>query len=240
MPTMLNWGDPRFGGGTVTGYGRYPWDDMPTSDRSILGDQATPLGESSQVQTQKTAKLTSKLGLFTAVVGGIGSAIGGFYAAKSQQYELESQASNYQFQSDMDALNARSAEADAQSIFEAGSSEIQKYTMRAGQEKASYTAHAAHSGVVLGVGNAKEVAASQDVVKDIDVMTINSNTTREAWAQRIRSTQYRNRSNLERVSANNLNRSARSISPWMSATGSLLGSASRIGTQWLAQQDTRD
>lgn len=223
MPTMLNYGNPEFN--NDVGFGDYSPSYTPDFSR--------------QTRLQNQAKLTSKMGLLTASFGAISSAIGGFYAAKTAQYEAKSAASNYQFQSDMDALNARSAEADAQSILEAGKSDIMRYTLQAGQNKASVTAHTAASGVVLGVGSAKEVAASQDVVKDIDVMTINSNATRAAWAKRVQATNYKNRSMLENVSSQNSLRTARSISPWMSATGSLLGSASRIGTQWLAQQDER-
>jgi hypothetical protein len=165
------------------------------------------------------------------------SAIGGFYAAKTAQYEAKSAASNYQFQSDMDALNARSAEADAQSILESSKSDIMRYTLQAGQEKAHVAATTGARGIVAGVGSARDVAASQEVVKDIDVMTINSNAVRAAQAKRVQATNYKNRALLENTASVNYGRFAKSISPFMAGAGSLLGSASRIGTQWLAGRD---
>ena len=206
--------------------------DLPTDSGTTLTSSTSPL--------LKDAKQASQFGLITAVMGGINSAIGSFYQAKSMQFQLQSQASSYQFQSDMAALNARGAEIDAQSILEAGKSEKANYTMRAGQEKAATTADTAARGVVLGVGSSRDVAASQDIVKEIDVMTINSNATRAAWAKRTQATNYRNQALLLNTSAANALRSSRSISPFMSLSTSLLGSASQIGTQWLASRDTRD
>lgn len=213
--------------------------NLMTSDWGSFKSIFNGTSESSSSNKASTAKLDSNIGLFTAVMGGINSAIGSFYAAKSAQYQLKSAASGAQFQSDMAAINAHSAETDAQSILEAGKSEVASYTMRAGQEKATTTASTASRGIVLGVGSARDVAASQDIVKDIDMMTINSNATRAAWAKRTQATNYQNQSLLDNTSAVNLRRSAGSISPFASLTTSLLGSASKISSQWLAGQDTR-
>jgi hypothetical protein len=220
MPTLLDQFDPAYDPEASFGSGLYS-------------------GNPSALTTQRDAKLMSNVGMFTAIMGGINSAIGSFYAAKTAQYQMKSTALNYQFQSDMAAINARSAENDAQTILEAGKSEVQQYTLRAGQEKAAQTASTAGRGVVVGVGSARDVSASQDLVKNIDVMTINSNAVRAAYAQRVRATNYQNQSLLYRTSANNARRSADSVSPFASMSTSLLGSASAISSQWLANRDTR-
>jgi hypothetical protein len=194
-------------------------------------------GEYDQDNTQQTAKLGKDLGLMTAVFGGITTAIGGFYAAKTAQNQLKSQSMSFQFRSDMDAINARGAEKDAQYILEAGKSDVQRYTMRAGQDKATQTARTAAHGVALGVGSAKEVAASQDVVKDIDVMTINSNSVRSAFAARTQSANYRNESLLDNLSSRNMRLSGRTISPIGNGLTSLLGSATTIASQWNYQRN---
>jgi hypothetical protein len=143
---------------------------------------------------------------------------------RPRRTSYKSAASSYAFRSDMAAINARSAENEAQSILEAGKSQVQQYTMRAGQEKASTTARTAAHGVALGVGSTRDVAASQDVVKDIDMMTINSNATRAALAARTQATNYKNESLLDNVSSQNMLRSSRSISPFDAAGfTSLLG-----------------
>ena len=54
------------------------------------------------------------LGPIMAIFGAANSAIGTFYQAKSAQNQLKSQALNQQFQSEMSAINAKSAEFSAQ------------------------------------------------------------------------------------------------------------------------------
>lgn len=213
----------------------------PVFDPNVAyGGSGGALGGGSSAQIiQDSAKTMSKLGIFMSILGGINSAIGSFYAAKSMQYQMKSAASSYQFRSDMAALNARSAENDAQAVLEAGKTQIANYTMRAGQEKATTTNETAGRGVVLGVGSARDLSASQEVAKQIDMLTINSNAVREAAARRTLATNYQNESLLDRTSANNLRRSASSISPFASLTTSLLGTASTIGSQWLGGRDTR-
>jgi len=95
---------------------------------------------SSQNRTLTTAKTLQTVGLFTTVLGGINSAVGSYFAAKSTQYQEKSQALNLDYQADMAAINARSAEYTAQSDLEAGKSQIFNQTLQAGQQKASATA----------------------------------------------------------------------------------------------------
>jgi hypothetical protein len=180
-----------------------------------------------------TAGATLKnAGMLASVFGGISSAVGSYFQAKSTQTQLKSQASSFQFQSDMDAINASAAEHDAQAILEAGKSQIANYTMEAGQRKATATASMAGRGVQLGVGSARDVSASMDIVKDMDKLTINSNAVRSAWNERMQATNLKNRSLLDRTSAINANSSANSISPMGAGFNSLLGSATNFASQW--------
>lgn len=183
-------------------------------------------------KTAQTGKMIGNVGLVTSVLAGVSSAIGTFYAAKSAQYQAKSQASSFAFQSDMAAINASRAEMTAESIEEAGKSQVANYTMRAGQEKAGAVAEMASRGIALGVGSAAEVSASMDVEKDLNVLAINSNTVRQAGSAREQATNYRNESLLDRTSAVNALRSSNSISPGASAVNSLLGSATQIAGQW--------
>ena len=183
-------------------------------------------------KTAQTGQALRNVGLVTAVLGGVNSAIGTYFAAKNAQYQEKSQASSFEFQSDMAAINASRAETTAQSIEESGKSQIANYTLRAGQEKAQAVATMAGRGVALGVGSTRDVAASMDIEKDLNVMAISSNTVRQAWAAREQGTNYANESMLDRVSAVNARRSADSISPVGSTVNSLLGSATQIAGQW--------
>lgn len=186
----------------------------------------------SLTKTAQTGKMMQNVGVVTAVLGGISSAIGSFYAAQSAQYQEKAQASSFAFQSDMAAINASRAEMTAESIEESGKSQVANYTMRAGQEKAGAVATMAARGIALGVGSTAEVAASMDVEKDLNVMAINSNTVRQAWAARQQGANYQNEALLDRTSSVNALRSAGSISPGAGAVNSLLGSATQIAGQW--------
>jgi len=185
-----------------------------------------------QASVATGAARVQNIGLLTTVFGGINSAIGNYYAAQSAQLQEKSQASSLQFQSDMDALNARNAEISAQSILEQGKTQVQQYTMQYGQQRANTVANQAARGIALGEGSSKEVLASMDLVKDLDVLNINSNATRAAWAERTSGTNYANKSLLDRTSAQNLRTSADSISPGLAVGTSLLGSATGVASQW--------
>lgn len=186
----------------------------------------------SQADFARNAATLKNVGALTAIFGGINAAVGSFYAAKAQQYQLRSQASALQFQSDMDAINAHAAEVSAQSIDAQGKTQVQQYTMRAGQEAAATQVATAARGVDLSSGSAVQQRASEDLVKQMDVYTINANTTRAAWAQRTQATNDQNEALLARTSASNLLASTDSISPLSAATTSLLGSATGVASQW--------
>ena len=182
--------------------------------------------------TAQTGQSIRNIGLLTSILGGVSSAIGTYYSAKTTKYQEKSQASSFAFQSDMASINASREEMTAESIQEAGKSQIASYTMQAGQVKAGATASMAARGIALGVGSAADVSASMDIEKDLNVMAINSNTTRQAWAAREQGTNYQNESLLDRTSSVNALRSANSISPVGSTVNSLLGSATQIAGQW--------
>lgn len=199
----------------------------------FAGDNANTTGMSdSMASTAKAGQQLKNIGLITSIIGGVSSAIGTYYAAKNAQYQERSQASSFAFQSNMASINASREEMTAQSIEESGKSQIANYTLQAGQAKAGATATMAARGIALGVGSAAEVSASMDIEKDINVLNINKNVTRQAWAAREQGTNYTNESLLDRTSAVNSLRSANSISPVGSTVNSLLGSATQIASQW--------
>ena len=183
-------------------------------------------------QTAQAGQSLKNIGLLTSVLSGVNSAIGTFYAAKSQQYQERSQASSLSFQSDMAAINASRQETTAESIEEAGKNQIANYTLQAGQQKAGAVASMAARGISLGVGSAADVSASMDVEKDLNVLAINENSTRQAWGAREQGTNYTNQALLDRTAAVNAIRGANTISPVASTVNSLLGSATQIAGNW--------
>lgn len=180
----------------------------------------------------RTTSLMSTAGLFTQVFGGISSAIGSYYAAQTAQYQAKSQALSYGYQADMARINSRGAEYDAQSILESGKSQIADYTMQAGQAKASAQTSMAARGIALGSGSEQDVEASMDLVKDINVLNINSNAVRAAGDERMQAANDLGQATMYDVSAQNARTSAGSISPFGSMFTSLIGSAGQVASQW--------
>lgn len=219
---------------SIEDYNRYasdpsaPFRDGPFASGGTALSSGTNGGSSAQSQVDAL----KKYGLFSAVMGGISQAFGAYYAAKSAQYQMKSQASAYNFQADMAKFNASAAEADARSVMEAGKTEVARYTMQAGQAKASAKTAMGSRGIALGVGSARDVEASMDLVKDMDVLTINSNAVRAANARRMQGANYQTAAAMYGVSGQNAMLSANSISPFMSMGTSLLNSASMFAARW--------
>jgi len=69
-------------------------------------------------------------------------------------------------------------------------------------------------------------------MKEIDMLTVNSETVRSAEAARLQRQNYLTQSAIQDVSAENVMASSRTISPFMSATSSLLGSAGAVASTW--------
>ncbi len=174
-------------------------------------------------------------------VGGIASSTVGSY------YSAESQASSLQFQSDMSGINARIAdinsriaELGAQSELMKGERQVGALTMKAGQVKSSQRAAMAANGIDLGEGNAAEVQASTDIMKEIDANTLQANAVRSAWG-------YRTQGMNAEIQASNLRSdallkgaSADTISPFASAATSLLGGAGGVANSWYNYQRNKE
>lgn len=171
-------------------------------------------------------------GLIVSGFGAVNSAIGSYFAAEAQKNQLKSQALNAKFAAKMAAINARAAEVSAQSTMAAGEQAIGRYTMQAGQARASAQAALASRGIQGGVGSAKEIIGSMDLIKQIDTLTMSANITRQAEAQRMQRQNYLAQATMAGLSAQNLNASAASITPALSGMSSLLGSAADIGLMY--------
>ena len=172
------------------------------------------------------------VGGIMSIFGAANSAIGTFYQAQSAQNQLKVQAQNERFQSQMSAINAKNAEFSARQSLLAGEKQIGQYTMAAGQQRSSAVASMAARGIQGGVGSAKEIVGSMDLVKEIDRLTMSANNVRRAESIRTQAMNYRNQSIMSGLSADNLNTSAGTIYPGLGVATSLIGSAADIGQNW--------
>ena len=150
--------------------------------------------------------------------GAVNGAIGSYYSAKSQKINLQGQAA-------LADVNARIAELGAQSALDQGQKQVGALTMQAGQLKSKQRAALAANGVDLGEGNAAEIQASTDIMKETDKNTLEANAVRTAWGYRTQATNYQNEAIVDRGTAS-------AISPGMAATSSLLTSAGRVAGSW--------
>lgn len=144
--------------------------------------------------------------------------VGSYWSAKSTKIQLEGQAA-------LADTNARIAELGAQQEMIKGEREVANLTLQAGQVKGAQRAAMAANGIDLGEGNAAEVQASTDIMKEIDKNTAHANAVRSAWGYRTQGMNYQTEATVKRGTAGG-------ISPGMSAVGSLLGSSGQVAGTW--------
>lgn len=159
-----------------------------------------------------TASLIGQIG------GGVTSAVGSYYSAATNKINLQGQAG-------IADTNARIAELGAQSALNQGQQQVGALTLKAGQLKSSQRTSMVANGIDLGVGNAAEIQASTDIMKEIDSNTLTSNAVRSAWGYRTQAVNYQNEALMKRGAADG-------ISAGGSAFSSLLGSAGSVAGSW--------
>jgi len=210
-----------------------PFSTSPTGPTLLTGQSyAVGAGTMAPSFSSQMADAFVTAGPIVSIFGAVNSAIGAYYSAESQKNQLKMQAQNQRFQADMARINARGAAFNAAQITQAGQQQSGQYTMRAGQARAGAVASMAGRGIRGGVGSAGEVLGSMDLIKEIDRLTINANTVRQAEAARAQALNYTTQATMSDLSAQNLSSTAGTIYPGLSASTSLLGSAADIGTTW--------
>ena len=165
-----------------------------------------------------------------SMVGQIGgmatSAIGSYFSAGAQKAALQGQAA-------IADTNARIAELGAQSALNQGQQQVGALTRRAGQLKGTQRATMAANGIDLGEGNAAEIQASTDIMKEIDKNTVEANAVRSAWGYRTQAVNFQNEALMKRAGAD-------SISPMSAMATSLLGSAGGVAGSWYQWRKTTE
>lgn len=197
---------------------------------TMLTNTFTPTyGASSDLQKMATDMKT--YGPIISIAGIIGQVAGAYYGAKTQQYQLESQAMNLEFQKDIAGINARQAEFTAQGILRAGEQQAGALTLKYGKAKGAQRAAMAANGGVIGEGSNAEIEATNELMKEIDVYTINANTVRAAENSRTQGQNYKTQAAMYGVSANNMRYSAQTIDPLAATSTTLLtGATSYMNT----------
>lgn len=155
-------------------------------------------------------------------------ALGSFSVTKHQNATAKAQAN-------IARINAQMMEENYQATMRAGEKSIVTRTMQAGQVKSSQRAALAANGVAIGVGSAAEMQASTDLIKEMDVHQIESNTLSQAWGYRRQASNYMGQSYMVEAAVQNkwavfgktlMNGAAQSLTSYALSNGSLFGSNS--------------
>lgn len=147
-------------------------------------DPLTFQGAAGTQNVMPAPDVASSAGAGSSAMGGasigmaIGQAIGGMYSAwkggKTTKYVMQKQA-------EISEANRQMAQLSAESAMRQGEAQVAQLTYRAGQIKAKQRTAFASSGVVLGEGSTAEVAASTDIMKEMDKKTAEMNALSAAW-----------------------------------------------------------
>ena len=204
---------------------------------------------------------------YMMALGAVQSMVGTYYAAQNQKYQLamqgqqqefsiqsqglnatfqygmnaiqaESAASTFEFNAAMADINARQMENQAQWSLLTGQRQIGQVTMRAGKIKSAQKASQAARGISLGYGSTAEEIATTDLMKEMDAITIETNSVRAANAARTQKVGYENQALLSRTSAS----SARAAGKYYTGAAATAGAyysaaASNIGNYYSTASD---
>lgn len=144
--------------------------------------------------------------------------VGSYWSAKNTKITLEGQAA-------LADINARISELGAEQELINGQRQVAQVTMQAGRLKSSQRTNMAANGIDLGEGNAAEIQATTDLMKENDKNTAEANAVRSAWGYRTQGMNYQNEAIVKRGSAGG-------IDPGMTAFGSLLSNSGQVAASW--------
>ena len=167
-------------------------------------------------------------GIITQGFGAVSGAVGSFYAASAEKYKTKSLALSLQHKKDMSLFNMRQKESQAQHIMRSFNKQYQIMTLKQGRAKSKNIVSIASRGGVRGVGSNLESIISNDILAEIDKMTMNSNKVRAAENKRLEAVGLGIQGSMYGMSASNMFATASSISPFMNMSSSLLTGAGNV------------
>ena len=163
-----------------------------------------------------------KFGVISQGFGVVSGVIGAMSAASAAKYKTKSLALNLEHKKDMALFNMRQKESQAQHLSRTFNKRYQIMTLKQGAQKSKGVVSIASRGGVRGVGSNLESIVSNDILAEIDKMTMNSNKVRAVENKRLEGVGVGIQANQYGVSASNMFSTASQISPWMNMTSSLL------------------
>ena len=123
---------------------------------------------------------------------------------------------------DMMLFNASMKESQAQHLNRVYNQRSQAKTLGFGKSRGTSRALMAARGIQMGVGSTKDAFVSDEIMKELDKITMNSNKVRAVENKRLEAVGLGIQADAYGLSASNAFATASAISPWMNMSSSLL------------------
>ena len=136
------------------------------------------------------------VGLGLAAGGAAAGVVNAFYSVKAMSYQAAMQASALRFQQSAAFRRANMAELAAREMAVAGQEEAGQVSLQFGQLIETTKAKGSASGTQAGVGSRAEIAASQEMAKDISIDTVTKSSANRVAAMRMQSGAARSQATL--------------------------------------------
>lgn len=166
----------------------------------------------------------AKVGVGTSLASGALGAVGSVRTAEAQKDAAKYQAA-------VDLNNQKLSGYYASTEAAKGASELSQQQQRAKQQMDLIRASQAASGVDVASGSAEDVRRSQEILNNLDALTIMSNSAQRVHGYQIGGTTFGNEAGLQEQRASQTGAEAA-----LGATGSLVSGASGAANQYLAWQ----
>ena len=192
----------------------------------VMGKVAAPYIDAANQQA-----FINKVGDFSMAMtigGGLTSAIGAYYGVVNAQNQLKSQALSLKFAGQTAELNANLTEQQIAKVREASETQIGLSNMRYAEDIANARLSVAGRNVKVNQGSAAEKQRALRLMKEIDAMRIRVNAAGQMASLEIGAADQRANSLLNQVSAGNVAKTAKSMSPGSAFMSTAVGSAGRV------------
>ena len=164
----------------------------------------------------------NKVGGISSVASTFQGLVANYYRAETEKFKYKSMALSYEHKKDMAKINSRMLERQTQQIGRAYNRQIMIKTMQAGQRKGKATASAAARGGSLGYGSTANLFASDEIMKEIDKITMNTNKVQAMNESRMRKVNMDIRGTMLGVSQAGALANASTVSPFLNMSSTLL------------------
>lgn len=171
-----------------------------------------------------TTGTLANVGVGTSLASGAVGALGSVRTAEAQK-----QAAQYQAQVDLN--NQKLAGYYANTAAAKGAADLSTEQQKQKQQMDFIRASQAASGVDVASGSSQDVRNSQEILNNLDALTIMSNTAQQYYGYQVAGTNSANQAGLEQLAASQAGPEAA-----IGATSSVLSGASGAANQYLAWQ----